>query len=57
MFIFIFVYIYFIYNAGRYTAGKKKFDIVVQMTLQRVLLQRFKKKKKWAKKVIFNKEM
>ena len=35
---------YFIHNARKDTAAKKKFDIVIQMTLKRVLAQRFKKK-------------
>ena len=35
---------YFIYNARRDTAAEKEFDIVIQMTLKHVLVQRFKKK-------------
>ena len=35
---------YFIYNARRDTATEKEFDIVIQMTLEYVLIQRFKKK-------------
>ena len=35
---------YFIYNARRDTAAEKEFDIVIQMTLEHVLVQRFKKK-------------
>ena len=35
---------YFIYNARRDTATEKEFDIVIQMTLEHVLVQRFKKK-------------
>ena len=35
---------YFVYNAGRDTATEKEFDIVIQMTLEQVLVQRFKKK-------------
>ena len=35
---------YFIHNARKDTAAKKEFDIVIQMTLKRVLAQRFKKK-------------
>ena len=34
---------YFIFNARRYTAAEKEFDIVIQMTLEHVLVQRFKK--------------
>ena len=34
----------FIYNACRNTATEKEFDIVIQMTFEHVLLQRFKKK-------------
>ena len=39
---------YFIYNVRRDTAAGKEFDIVIQMTLEHVLVQRFKKKK-WTK--------
>ena len=35
---------YFIYNAGRDTAIEKEIDIVIEMTLEHVLVQRFKKK-------------
>ena len=35
---------YFVYNAGRDTATEKEFHIVIQMTLEHVLVQRFKKK-------------
>ena len=35
---------YFIYNARRDTAAEKEFDIVMQITLEHVLVQRFKKK-------------
>ena len=35
---------YFIYNAPRDTAAEKEFDIVIQMTLEHVIVQRFKKK-------------
>ena len=35
---------YFIYNARRDKATEKEFDIVIQMTLEHVLVQRFKKK-------------
>ena len=34
---------YFIYNAHRGTAAEKKFHIVTQMTLEHVIVQRFKK--------------
>ena len=37
---------YFIYNARRDTATEKEFDIVIQMTLEHVLVQRSKKKKR-----------
>ena len=46
---------YFIYNARRNTAGEKEFDIVIQTTLERILVQRFKKKEMGEKKVTFNK--
>ena len=35
---------YFIYNARGDIATEKEFDIVIQMTLEHVLVQRFKKK-------------
>ena len=35
---------YFIYNARRDTAAEKELDIVIQMALEHVLVQRFKKK-------------
>ena len=35
---------YFIYNARRDTTEEKEFDIVIQMTLEHVPVQRFKKK-------------
>ena len=35
---------YFIHNTHRDTATEKEFDIVTQMTLEHVLVQRFKKK-------------
>ena len=35
---------YFIYNARRDTAAEKEFDIAIQMSLEHVLVQRFKKK-------------
>ena len=41
---------YFIYNARRDTAAEKEFDIVIQMTLKHVLVQRFKKKEMDKKK-------
>ena len=41
---------YFIYNARRDTVVEKEFDIVIQMTLERVLIQRFKKKEMDEKK-------
>ena len=47
---------YFIYNARRDTAAEKEFDIIIQMTLEHVLVQRFKKKK-WTKKTTFNKDI
>ena len=47
---------YFIYNARRDTATEKEFDIVIQMTLQHVLVQGFKKKE-MDKITTFNKDM
>ena len=41
---------YFIYNVRRDTAAEKEFDIVIQMTLEQVLVQRFKKKEMDKKK-------
>ena len=35
---------YFIYNARRDTVAEREFDIVIQMTLERVPVERFKKK-------------
>ena len=35
---------YFIYNAHRDTVAEKEVDIVIPMTLEHVLVQRFKKK-------------
>ena len=35
---------YFIYNARRDTGAEKEFDNIIQMTLEHVLVQRFKKK-------------
>ena len=35
---------YFIYNARRDTATEKEFNIVMRMTLEHVLVQRFNKK-------------
>ena len=46
---------YFIYNARRDTAAEKEFDIVIQMTLEQVLDQRFKKKEKDKKKKLLTK--
>ena len=46
---------YFIYNARRDTAAEKEFDIVIQLTLEHVLVQRFKKKE--MKKKTFNKDI
>ena len=43
---------YFIYNACRDTAAEKEFDIVIQMTLEHVLVQRFKKKEIEKKKLL-----
>ena len=48
---------YFIYNARRDTATEKEFDIVIQMTLEHVLFQRFKKKEMGKRKKAFNKDM
>ena len=47
---------YFIYNARRDTTAEKEFDIGIQMTLEHVLVQRFKKKQR-GKKVTFNKDI
>ena len=47
---------YFIYNARRDTAAEKEFDIVMQMTLEHVLVQRFKKKE-MDKKITLKKDM
>ena len=47
---------YFIYNARRDTAAEKEFDIVIQMTLERVLVQRFQKKE-MDKTITFNKDI
>ena len=43
---------YFTYDARIDIVAEKEFDTVIQMTLKRVLVQRFKKKK-WVKKSIF----
>ena len=48
---------YFIYNVRRGTAEEKEFDIVIQMTLECVPVQRFKKKEMGEKKVTFNKDI
>ena len=55
MLLYLFIYL-FIYNARRDTAAEKEFDIVIQMTLQHVLVQRFKKKE-MDKKETFNKDI
>ena len=47
---------YFIYNARRYTPTEKEFNIVIQMTPEHVLVQRFKKKE-MNEKTIFNKDI
>ena len=47
---------YFIYNARKNTAAEKECDIDILMTLRRVQF-RDSRKKKWAKKVTFNKDM
>ena len=41
---------YFIYKAGRDTVAEKEFDIVILMTLERALVQGFKKKEMSEKK-------
>ena len=46
---------YFIYNTHRDTVPGKEFDIVIQMTLKQVLVQRFKIKE--MDKKTFNKDM
>ena len=43
-------FIYHLFNARGDTAAEKEFDIVIQMTQEYVLVQRFKKKRKWTKK-------
>ena len=43
---------YFIYNARRDTTAEKEFNIVIQMTLEHVLVQRFKKKEMDKKKLL-----
>ena len=48
--VFIFLR-YFVHNARRH----RESDTVIQMTLEHVLVQRFKKKKKW--KTTFNEDM
>ena len=48
---------YFIYNARRDAVAEKEFDIVIPMTLERLLVQRFEKKEMNEKKVTFNKNM
>ena len=35
---------YFVYNAHEDPAAEQQFDVLIQMTLERVLVQRFKKK-------------
>ena len=47
---------YFIYNARRDTAAEKEFDIVMQMTLECVLVQRFKKKEMGEKNLLLTKK-
>ena len=47
---------YFIYNARIDTTAEKEFDVLIQMTLEHVLVQRFKKKE-MDKKITFNKDM
>ena len=47
---------YFIYNKRRDTVAEKEFDIVIQMTLEHVLVQRFKNKRNGPKKT-FNKDI
>ena len=42
---------YFIYNARRDTAAEKEFDIVIQIQLERALVQKFRKKEMDEKKV------
>ena len=44
--------LYFVRNAHRDTES----DAVIQMTLEHVLVKRFKKKK-WTKKITFNEDM
>ena len=44
---------YFIYNGTRDTVAEKEFDMAIQMTLERVLAQVFKKKEMGKKKVTF----
>ena len=46
---------YFIYNARRDKATEKEFGIVIQMTLQHVLVQGFKKKEMDGKKQLLTK--
>ena len=41
---------YFIYNARKDTVAEKEFDIMMQMTLEHFLVQRFKKKEMDKKK-------
>ena len=48
---------FFIYNARRDTVAEKETDIVIPMTLERLLVQRFKKKEMNEKKVTFNKNI
>ena len=47
---------YFTYDSRIDIVAEKEFDTVIQMTLKRVLVQRFKKKNGW-KKVSFDKDM
>ena len=46
----------FIYNGRRDTAAEKKIDNVIQMTLEHVIVQRFKKKE-MNKRITFNKDI
>ena len=43
---------YFIYNTRRDTVSEKEFDIVIQMTLEHVLVHRFKNKRNGQKKLL-----
>ena len=46
---------YFIYNARRYTAAEKEFDIVIQITLEDFVVERLKKKEIDKKKELLTK--